>query len=197
MAVAAAVGVALALAGCGGSGSSGSSLDTGVASGSPAIASEPAGSGVTGGATLPPATASDGTPGSSAPAGSPPIGASTAPAVPCDPALLEVLPPTVAGLPITPSSDPAGADDPGLVDTVDRAIVGHVGTEVLVHLGDRASAGCFDGPSTDRGGYVRRRSLLAGRRRRGSCRGADRRTNDTSDCTGASRPTTSGWRIET
>ncbi len=105
---AAAAAAALALAGCGGPGSSGSSPTTGEASRSPAIASVPVGSGATGGATPAPATAGGGSPGSSAPA------------VPIDPALLEVLPPTVAGLPITPSSDPAGADDPGLIDTVDR-----------------------------------------------------------------------------
>ena len=50
---------------------------------------------------------------------------------------------------------------------------------VRVHLGHRTSAGCLRRgllPIVAR--HVRRRSLLAGRRRRGSCRGTDRRAND-------------------
>jgi hypothetical protein len=40
--------------------------------------------------------------------------------VPIDPSLLEILPATVAGLPVAAVSDVSGADDPGLVETVDR-----------------------------------------------------------------------------
>lgn len=64
----------------------------------------------------------------SAAAGSEPPGVETpsagaspsGPAVPIDLTLLDVLPPTVAGLPVTADTDPAGNDDPGLADTVDR-----------------------------------------------------------------------------
>ena len=45
--------------------------------------------------------------------------------VPIDPSLLQVLPSTVAGLPVT-AADPSGADDPGLVQTVERMAQGVV-----------------------------------------------------------------------
>jgi hypothetical protein len=45
--------------------------------------------------------------------------------VPIDPSLLEVLPSMVAGLPVT-AADPSGADDPGLVQTVERMAQGVV-----------------------------------------------------------------------
>ena len=40
--------------------------------------------------------------------------------MPIDPTLLEILPATVAGLPVTAVPDPSGTDDPGLIDSVER-----------------------------------------------------------------------------
>lgn len=40
--------------------------------------------------------------------------------VPIDPTLLDLLPASIAGIPVTSVPDPSGADDPGLVQTVER-----------------------------------------------------------------------------
>jgi hypothetical protein len=55
------------------------------------------------------------------PVGSP-GGTATGATVPIDPSLLEILPASVAGLPVAAVPDPSGADDPGLVETVDRMV---------------------------------------------------------------------------
>ncbi len=70
-----------------------------------------------------PATARSESPGTETPSsGASPVG----PAVPIDLTLLDVLPPTVAGLPVTADTDPVGNDDPGLADTVARMAQGIV-----------------------------------------------------------------------
>ncbi len=61
------------------------------------------------------------TAGTGGPAPSDALGSATAGAtVPIDPTLLELLPATVGGLPVVAVSEPSGADDPGLVETLDR-----------------------------------------------------------------------------
>lgn len=50
----------------------------------------------------------------------PPGGSATGATVPIDPTLLEILPATVAGLPVAAVPDPSGIDDPGLIDSVER-----------------------------------------------------------------------------
>jgi hypothetical protein len=49
-----------------------------------------------------------------------PGGSAAGATVPIDPTLLEILPATVAGLPVTAVPDPSGTDDPGLIDSVER-----------------------------------------------------------------------------
>lgn len=56
-------------------------------------------------------------PSASVPASS--VGPSGA-TVPIDTSLLELLPASIAGIPVTAVPDPSGADDPGLVQTVER-----------------------------------------------------------------------------
>lgn len=67
----------------------------------------------------PPGGAASSTPTATAPADS---GAAS---VPIDPSLLGILPSTVAGLPVT-AAEPSGADDPGLIQTVERMAQGVV-----------------------------------------------------------------------
>ncbi len=55
----------------------------------------------------------------SASIGAPSVGPSVA-TVPIDTTLLDLLPASIAGIPVTAVPDPSGADDPGLVQTVER-----------------------------------------------------------------------------
>jgi len=96
---AAIVGLALLAAACGGSGPTPSSTTT---TPTPAPSQTAAASS----ASPPPAASPD--------------GSAAGATVPIDQTLLEILPATVAGLPVTAVPDPSGTDDPGLIDSVDR-----------------------------------------------------------------------------
>ena len=146
--IAAAVIVAVVVA-CGGA----AATPVGVRPGSPSAA---AGSTDSGTSAVPTTGVSGGSsPAIGADSPSPPIaGAPSSPAtsgrsrVPIDLALLDILPTTVAGLPVTASTDPAGTDDPGLIDTVDRmvqAIVVDPATDAFAYVSVIAlQPGVFD-----------------------------------------------------
>jgi hypothetical protein len=98
--------VAIVLTACAGGTAAGPAASaSGAPSGSLAIGSAPA--------SLPASapTAAPSASGAAVPA---------APAVPVDPALLAMLPVSVAGFPLQPIPDPTGLDDPALVASLDR-----------------------------------------------------------------------------
>jgi hypothetical protein len=57
-----------------------------------------------------------------APSPSPSASSATAASVPIDPSLLDLLPVTVGGYPVTAVPQPSGTDDPGLIKTVARMV---------------------------------------------------------------------------
>jgi hypothetical protein len=84
------------------------------------VACSPAGPATASPIASPPASAPPSVSPSVSLAPSAPVETSTGLTVPIDTALLDVLPASIAGITVTAATDPSGADDPGLVQTVER-----------------------------------------------------------------------------